>query len=158
MPIKYKGVGEAKAIGIVSALEIGRRRAKHPPVRRPQIKSSQSAYEYLRHELEDLHVEEFWVLFLNQSNRAIAVQKISEGGIAGALVDVRVLFKKAIEMYATAVIVAHNHPSGVPNPSTEDLQITAKIKGAGALLNIPLLDHLIISQSGYYSFADERGL
>ncbi|MGV4379940.1 RadC family protein [Ornithobacterium rhinotracheale] len=152
---KYKGVGEVKAIGIVSALEIGRRRAKQTPVRRPQIKSSQSAYEYLRHELEDLHVEEFWVLFLNQSNRVIAAQKISEGGIVGALVDVRVLFKKAIEMYATAVIVAHNHPSGALHPSTEDLQITAKIKEAGNVLNIPMLDHLIIAQSGYYSFADD---
>jgi DNA repair protein RadC len=153
--MKFKGVGEAKAISISAALEIAKRKAGQEIPEKPVITGSKTAYQILKIYLEDLVVEEFWALFLNQSNRVIHVEKLSQGSINQSLVDIRLLFKSALENFSTGIIIAHNHPSGSLKPSSEDINITNKIKEAGKLLNIQLLDHLIISQNSYVSFADE---
>ncbi len=156
--LKFKGVGEAKAISIATALEIGRRKSQQEIPQRVKISDSKTAYQVLGPLLADLHTEEFWAIFLNQNNEVIHRTNLTKGGIAESVVDVRVLFKTALEHWSTSIIVAHNHPSGNLTPSKSDLNITQKIKDAGKLLNINLLDHLIISQKGYYSFADENRL
>ncbi|MCW3162240.1 RadC family protein [Chryseobacterium oryctis] len=153
--MKFKGVGEAKAISIATALEIGRRRASQEVLEKPIISSSRSAYSILKNHLSDLRTEEFWAIFLNQSNKIIHITQLTQGGINQSIVDIRILFKTALEHFSTGIIVAHNHPSGNLKPSTEDLTITQKIKEAGELLNIQLLDHLIIIQNSYFSFSDE---
>jgi len=153
--MKFKGVGEVKAISIATALEIGRRRASQEIPEKPQIGSSKDAYKVLKIHLSDLRTEEFWVLFLNQNNRVLHISQLTQGGINQSLVDLRVLFKIAMDHFATGIIVSHNHPSGNLKPSQEDIGITKKIKEAGELLNIQLLDHLIITQNSYLSFADE---
>ena len=153
---KYKGIGEAKAIGIITTLEIGRRRALQNTIEKPVIKSSRSAYEILNPLLGDLPIEEFWVLFLSQSNKVIGKEKMSSGGISGSLVDVRMVFKRALELYATGIIVSHNHPSGNLSPSPQDISLTQKLKQAGEILEIQVLDHLIITQTDYFSFADDN--
>lgn len=153
--IQFKGVGEAKAISIAAALEIGRRRAAQEVQEKPVISKSEDAYRILKPFLADLRTEEFWAIFLNQSNKVVYFCQLTQGGIAQSVVDVRILFKTALEQYATSVIVAHNHPSGSLKPSQEDLRITKQIAEAGKLLNISLLDHLIISQGSYLSFADD---
>lgn len=152
---KFKGVGEVKAISIATALEIGRRRAAQEVPDRVQISSSKDAYQALKLHLQDLRTEEFWTLFLNQSNKVIHTAQLTQGGINQSIVDIRILFKTALEHFATGIIVAHNHPSGNLKPSGEDLNITRKIKDAGNLMNIQLLDHLILTQNSYLSFADE---
>lgn len=151
----FKGVGEAKAITIAAAMEIGRRKSMQEIPDKPQISSSKDAYLILRSYLEELKTEEFWVLFLNQSNKVIHIEKLTQGGITQSVVDVRIVFKLALEKYATGIIIAHNHPSGNLKPSTEDKAITEKICEAGKLLNVQLLDHLIITRSSYFSFNDE---
>lgn len=153
--MKFKGVGEVKAISIATALEIGRRRASQEIPEKPQIGSSKDAYQVLKIHLSDLRTEEFWALFLNQNNRVLHISQLTQGGINQSLVDLRVLFKIAMDHFATGIIVSHNHPSGNLKPSQEDIGITKKIKEAGELLNIQLLDHLIITQNSYLSFADE---
>lgn len=153
--MKFKGIGEAKAISIAAALEIGKRKALQEVPKKVQITGSKDAYSILKNYLEDLQTEEFWAIFLNQSNKVIHTQRLSSGGINQAVVDIRILFKNAMEFLATGVIIAHNHPSGNLKPSSEDLHITKKIKEAGKILDIQLLDHLIITQNHYYSFADE---
>lgn len=153
--MKFKGVGEVKAITIASSLEIGRRRAAQEIPEKPQISGSLDAYNVLKLHLSDLRTEEFWAVFLNQSNKVIHIAQLTQGGISQSIVDVRVLFKTALEHFSTGIIVAHNHPSGNKKPSTEDINITKKIKDAGNLMNIQLLDHLIITQNAYLSFADE---
>lgn len=153
--MKFKGVGEVKAITIASSLEIGRRRAAQEIPEKPQISGSLDAYNVLKLHLSDLRTEEFWAVFLNQSNKVIHIAQLTQGGISQSIVDVRVLFKTALEHFSTGIIVAHNHPSGNKKPSTEDINITKKIKDAGNLMNIQLLDHLIITQNSYLSFADE---
>ncbi|WP_143883705.1 RadC family protein [Chryseobacterium binzhouense] len=153
--MKFKGVGEVKAITIASSLEIGRRRASQEIPEKPQISGSLDAYNVLKFHLSDLRTEEFWAVFLNQSNKVIHIAQLTQGGISQSIVDVRVLFKTALEHFSTGIIVAHNHPSGNKKPSTEDINITKKIKDAGNLMNIQLLDHLIITQNAYLSFADE---
>ncbi|MGV4414245.1 RadC family protein [Chryseobacterium sp. T1] len=154
--MKFKGIGEAKAISIATALEIGKRKSAQEVPEKIQIASSHDAYKVLHFHLSELRTEEFWVIFLNQSNKVIHKMGISRGGIAQAVVDIRVLFKQALDQYATSIIVAHNHPSGNLKPSQEDIKLTKDIKAAGELLKIPLLDHLIISQESYFSFADEN--
>ena len=151
----FKGVGETKAITIAAAMEIGRRKSAEDVPDKPQITSSQDAYKIVQPYLSDLKTEEFWCLYLNQSNKVIHLEKLTQGGINQSIVDVRILFKIALEKYATAIIVAHNHPSGSLQPSSEDKNITKKISEGGQLLNITLLDHLIITQKSYYSFSDE---
>lgn len=152
--MKFKGVGEAKAISIATALEIGKRKNAQEIPEKKIITSSNDAYQVLKYDLEDLQTEEFWVLFLNQSNRVIHKTCLTKGGITHTTIDIRVLFKLAFQHMATAILVAHNHPSGSLKPSAEDLKITENIRKAGELLNIRLFDHLIITRQNYYSFAD----
>ncbi|MBF8456390.1 DNA repair protein RadC [Kaistella sp. G5-32] len=154
--IKFKGVGEAKAISIATALEIGRRRASQEVPEKIQINSSSDLFKVLQPFLGDLQTEEFWVVFMNQSNRILGKSKLSSGGINQSVVDVRILFKAALENFATGIVIAHNHPSGNLKPSQEDLKITKQISEGGKILNIQLLDHLIITQNAYLSFADEN--
>lgn len=152
---KFKGVGEVKAISIATALEIGRRRASQEIPEKPQISSSKDAYQILKLHLADLRTEEFWAVFLNQSNKVIHLAQLTQGGINQSIVDIRIVFKIALEHFATGIIISHNHPSGNLKPSAEDINITKKIQEAGNLMNIQLLDHLIITQNTYLSFADE---
>lgn len=152
---KFKGVGSVKAISIITALEVGRRRALQEVPQKIRIDGSEDSYKLLSPLLSDLRTEESWALLLNQNNNVIYRQKLSSGGITGSLVDVRVLFQAALEHYATAIILAHNHPSGSLKPSAEDLNITKRIAEGGKILQIHLMDHLIITQNGYFSFADE---
>jgi len=151
---KLHGIGPARAVTIAAALELGRRRklAESPEVL--QIKCSKDVADIFQPILSDLAHEEFWILFLNRSNRVINRMKLSQGGISGTVTDVRMVMKKAIEYLASGIIVCHNHPSGNLNPSESDSKITQKIKEAGNLMDIQLLDHLIISDKDYYSFAD----
>ena len=151
----FKGVGEAKAISIIAALELGRRRQLTDIKTRPQIKSSRSAYDLLAPLLVDLPHEEFWILLLNRGNKVLAREQVSIGGVTGTVVDAKVIFKKALLGQATSIILCHNHPSGTLRPSQADIDITKKLKAAGETLEIKVLDHLIISELGYYSFADE---
>ncbi|MGO4710297.1 DNA repair protein RadC [Chryseobacterium sp. 2TAF14] len=153
--MKFKGVGEVKAISIATALEIGRRRAAQEIPEKPQISSSKDAYNLLKLHLADLRTEEFWALFLNQNNKVIHISQLTQGGINQSIVDIRILFKTALEHFATAIIISHNHPSGNLKPSEEDINITKQIKEAGNVMNIQLLDHLIITQNAYISFSDE---
>ena len=154
--MKFKGVGEAKAISIAAALEIGHRRAAQEKKKKIQIRESKDIYKVLQPYLSDLQTEEFWAVFLNQNNRIVGKARLSAGGINQSVVDVRILFKTALEHLSTAIAIAHNHPSGNLKPSQEDLRITKQIADAGKILNIQLLDHLIISQNAYFSFADEN--
>ncbi len=151
---KIHGIGNARAVTIAAALELGRRRklAEIPDV--IQIKCSKDVADIFQPILSDLPHEEFWILFLNRSNKVISRMKLSQGGISGTVTDVRMVMKKAVECLASGIIVCHNHPSGNLNPSESDSKITQKIKEAGNLLDIQLLDHLIISDKDYYSFAD----
>lgn len=154
--MKFKGIGEAKAISIATALEIGRRKASQEVPEKIQINSSSDLFKVLHPFLGDLQTEEFWAVFLNQSNRIVRKSRLSAGGINQSVVDVRILFKTALENLATGVVIAHNHPSGNLKPSQEDLKITKQISEAGKILNIQMLDHLIITQNSYLSFADEN--
>ncbi len=151
---KIKGIGNARAIAIAAALELGRRRKLAEIPEMPQIKCSKDVFDLLSPVLSDLPHEEFWILFLNRSNKVINRMKLSQGGISGTVTDVRMVMKRAIEYLASGIIVCHNHPSGNLNPSESDTRITQKIKEAGNIMDIQLLDHLIISEKEYYSFAD----
>jgi DNA repair protein RadC len=151
---KIRGIGNARAITIAAALELGRRRKLAEIPDMPQIKCSREVFELVNPVLADLSHEEFWILFLNRSNRVINRMKLSQGGVSGTVTDVRMIMKKAIENLASGIIVCHNHPSGNLNPSESDTRITQKIKEAGTLMDIQLLDHLIICEKDYYSFAD----
>ncbi|SHJ79042.1 DNA repair protein RadC [Maribacter aquivivus] len=152
----FKGIGEAKAVSIAAALEVGRRRRGEDAAKIKKIGSSKDVYEILQPLLGDLEHEEFWILFLNNSNKVLHKAQLSKGGITGTLVDVRIVMKQALELGAVAIILAHNHPSGTLRPSAADKQITQKIKVASETLDIKVLDHLIITQKSYYSFADEK--
>lgn len=153
--MKFKGVGEVKAISIATALEIGRRRAGQEIPEKPVISNSNGAYQIFRNHLSDLRTEEFWAIFLNQGNKVIHTSQLTQGGISQSIVDIRVLFKTALEHFSTGIIIAHNHPSGNLKPSREDIEITKRIKEAGNTLSIQLLDHLIVTQNSYFSFSDE---
>jgi len=152
---KFKGVGEAKAISIATALEIGNRKSQQEVLERQQISSSKDAFEILQPHLSDLQTEEFWAIFLNHQNKILYKTCLFRGGIASSVADVRVIFKTALEHLSTQIIVAHNHPAGSLKPSKEDISITQKIKEAGKLLDIELLDHLILTQNNFFSFKDE---
>ncbi|AKK74072.1 hypothetical protein HX13_11685 [Chryseobacterium sp. P1-3] len=153
--MKFKGIGEAKAISITAALEIGKRRARQEIPVKANISNSQDAYVLLKNQLSDLRTEEFWAIFLNNNNKVIHISQLTQGGISQSVVDVRVLFKTALDHLSTGIIIAHNHPSGSLKPSREDLSITQKIKEAGKILSIQLLDHIIVTQNSYFSFSDE---
>ncbi|UMB61942.1 DNA repair protein RadC [Lutibacter sp. A80] len=152
---KFKGIGEAKAISIITALELGRRRRLEEALELPKITSSKAVFSIMQPIIGELQHEEFWIIFLNNSNKVLYKQQSSKGGLTGTLVDVRLVFKKAIELYATAIILCHNHPSGKLQPSNADKLITSKLKKAGETLDIKVLDHLIITENAYFSFADE---
>jgi DNA repair protein RadC len=155
---KLKGIGEAKAVTIAAALELGRRRKMAEAADNPQIRSSADVFNIFSPLMEDLPHEEFWILFLNRANKVLGRMKISQGGVSGTVTDVRIVMKKAIETLASGLVICHNHPSGNNNPSDADIRITQKIKEAGALMDIQLLDHLIICGKNYYSFADNGAL
>lgn len=152
---KFKGVGTAKAVTIAAAFELGRRRKESEVTESPKITSSKSAYQAIHHKLSDLPHEEFWILLLNRANKVIKTESISKGGISGTVVDVRIVCRMALENNTCGVILAHNHPSGNLKPSQQDLDITRKIKEALKLLDISIIDHLIIGDNAYLSFADE---
>ncbi|AZA83416.1 hypothetical protein C1637_21190 [Chryseobacterium lactis] len=152
--MKFKGIGEVKAISIAAALEIGRRRAGQEIPEKSVIGNSHDAYSILKNQLSDLRTEEFWAIFLNNNNKVIHISQLTQGGISQAIVDVRILFKTAFDHFSTGVIIAHNHPSGSLKPSKEDINITQKIKEAGKILSIQLLDHIIVTQNSYFSFSD----
>jgi DNA repair protein RadC len=156
--MEFKGIGEAKAITIAAALELGRRRRVEDSVRLEKITSSQSVFEVMQPVLGELPHEEFWILYLNNSNKIIQKNQLSKGGITGTLVDVRLVLKNALETGATALILCHNHPSGTLKPSQADKDITQKLKTAAQSLDIKVLDHLIITEKAYFSFADESML
>ncbi|MCC6690059.1 MAG: DNA repair protein RadC [Bacteroidia bacterium] len=156
--MKFKGIGEAKAVSIVAALELGRRRKETESVKREKIITSNNVFEIFKPILADLPHEEFWVLFLNHAGFVLKKELISRGGIAGTIVDVRIIFKAAIENLSSAVILCHNHPSGNTKPSEKDIQLTKKMKEAGKILDIAVFDHIIVSELGYYSFADSGAL
>lgn len=153
--MNFKGIGEAKAIAIIAALELGRRRRAEEASELVKITSSKLVFEIMQPIIGELIHEEFWVLFLNNSNKVLSKTQLSKGGITGTIVDVRLVFKLALEMGATSLILCHNHPSGNLQPSEADKQITQKIKLAGESLDVKILDHLIITESKYYSFVDE---
>ena len=152
---KFKGIGEAKAISIVSALELGRRRKDSGSQKKVKINSSADVYALMRPELLDETVEYFYVLFLNRSNLVVKKQLISQGGTSATIADPKLIFKYAMEHLASAIILVHNHPSGNLKPSAADIGLTKKLCLVGKNLELPVLDHVIFTDVGYFSFADE---
>lgn len=153
--MEFKGIGEAKAISITAAMELGRRRRGEAALEKNKITSSTSVFELMQPIIGELPHEEFWIVYLNNSNKVIQKNQLSKGGITGTLVDVRLALKMALELSATGIILVHNHPSGTLKPSKADQQLTTKIKTAAESLDIKVLDHLIITEKAYFSFADE---
>lgn len=154
--MEFKGIGEAKAVTIAAALEVGRRRDMDVGNKAMKVSSSKSVFKLLQPVLGELEHEEFWILYLNNSNSIIHKAQLSKGGITGTLVDVRLVLKKALELGAVALILAHNHPSGTLKPSEADKLITNKLKAASSAMDIKVLDHLIITERDYFSFADQQ--
>lgn len=153
--MKFNGIGEAKAIAIIAGLELGRRRREEELPMFPKIQCSKDAYTILYPLISDLEHEEFWILYLDNSNKVIQKKQVSIGGKTGTLVDPRVVFKSALEFGAVSIILAHNHPSGILRPSVSDKTVTKKMTQAGTILDIKLLDHIIVTEKNYFSFADE---
>lgn len=153
--MSIRGIGPAKAVTIVAALELGNRRLAAPAVTRPRITSSSEAFEVLRSVMEDAPYEVFWILLLNRANRLLSRVMISEGGFSGTVADPKKIFKVAIERRASSIILAHNHPSGNLKPSDADVKLTKRLKASGDMLDLPVLDHLILGEKGFFSFADE---
>lgn len=153
--VRIKGVGPAKAITILAAMEMGRRRAgiQHPE--KIPVKSSETVFSLFHPLMGDLEHEEFWLLMLNRANRVLGKYKVSQGGLSGTVIDTRIILKKALDNLASSIIVCHNHPSGNNQPSDADVKITEKLKKAAEMLEIKLLDHVIIADKSYFSFADE---
>ncbi|GAB1453375.1 DNA repair protein RadC [Draconibacterium sp.] len=151
----FKGIGEAKAITIVAALELGKRRKESDIRIKSKITGSKDVADFFQPLLGDLNHEEFWMLLLNQGNKIKESYRVSEGGIAGTVIDVRKIMRIALEKQATSIVLCHNHPSGNLQVSDADLKITRKIKDAGKLMDIPVIDHIIIGNDKYYSFADD---
>ena len=152
--MKFKGIGLAKAIAITAALEIGRRRRLDHEQKVIKIHSSADAFNLLSPSISELPHEEFWIVYLNNGNKVIYTALLSKGGITGTLVDVRLVLKQALELGAVGLVLAHNHPSGTLKPSRADKQLTQKLKTAAEAIDIKILDHLIIAQNQYFSFAD----
>lgn len=152
---KFRGIGEAKAITVIAALELGRRRKEQERTIRTRITCSRDAYQEIQPHLLDKPHEEFWLLLLNRANEVLRPVQVSAGGVSGTVADPKIIFKQALEYLASAMILVHNHPSGNLTPSQADKDLTRKLKDAGRLLDIPVLDHLIFTDNGYLSFADE---
>ena len=153
--MKFKGVGEVKAITLQVAFEIARRRKLSENIIE-YIKISHDVFELLGPKLSDLSVEEFHIILMNRKNKILSIHKISEGGTTGTVVDAKIIFKKAIDHLASSMILVHNHPSGNKLPSAADMEITKKIKSFGELIDLTILDHIIIANDNYFSFADEN--
>jgi DNA repair protein RadC len=151
---QFRGIGEAKAISIIAALEIGRRRNEAEEQPAEFLRSSKDAYNVMRRHLVDLNHEEFWVILLGQSSKILAKELISKGGMTLTVADPKVIFGVALSQHATGIILVHNHPSGNLKPSQQDIDLTKKLVAAGRLMEIQIFDHLIISDNGYMSFAD----
>jgi len=152
---KFKGIGEAKAISIISALELGKRRDAIDVEKQNKITSSKDVFLLLNSKYKDLPYEEFWVIFLNRSNKIIHKERMSQGGVSGTVVDIRIILKKAIENLASSIILSHNHPSGQLKASQQDIDLTEKLKEAAKLIDVAVLDHIIVADNKYYSFADQ---
>jgi len=153
---RFKGIGEAKAIAIVSAMELGRRRPDQTTSLKPRLCDSSSVYHFIRSELLDKPIEEFWIILINRANYLIKKQFISSGGLTTTSADPKIVFKAALDHQTAGIILAHNHPSGNPAPSTKDIALTKKLIDGGELLDITVLDHIIVAGSTYFSFADEK--
>ena len=153
--MQIKGIGEAKAVSIAAALELGRRRVTESALQKEQIRSSLDAYDLLHSRMRDMTQETFWIILLDRRSKVISVEEIHIGGMSAMVVDPKVIFQRALERKACSVILSHNHPSGAPSPSLEDIRLTEKIKSAGNFMDIKVLDHVIIGEGAYYSFADE---
>ena len=153
--MQFKGIGEAKAITIIAALELGRRRRVEESVELVKITSSKVIFDVMQPIIGELPHEEFWIVYLNNSNKVISKAQLSKGGITGTVVDIRLVFKMALEYGATSIVLCHNHPSGSLKPSDADIQITQKLKRAGESLEIAILDHVIVTETGYFSFVDQ---
>ena len=153
--MKFRGIGEAKAISIVSALELGRRRNKYISRDKEVIITSKDAYQAISASLKDKTHEEFWILLLNRKNEIIKKKLVSTGGVSGTLVDPKIVFKTALDNLASSIVMVHNHPSGNLKPSKADINLTRKLIDSGKMIEIPVIDHLIFSDNGYFSFADE---
>jgi len=152
--MQHKGMGEAKALAIAAALELGRRRRSTEAAERPSVTSSVSAYELIRSKLADLPHEEFWLILLDRGNRLLDLHQISSGGLHGTVADPKLIFKATLERRASSLLLCHNHPSGQLRPSEEDIKLTRKLVDGARLLDLTVQDHLIVGATGYYSFAD----
>lgn len=152
---KFKGIGDAKAILIYAALELGRRKPLTQSSIQPRLTCSQHCYEFLYPYFADLPHEEFYAVYVNRNNRIMAVRQISKGGLSGTVADGKVIFQKALETRATGIVLAHNHPSGVVEPSPADMHLTKSLQKFGLMIDLQILDHLIITDNNYFSFADE---
>lgn len=153
--MQFKGIGQAKGISIIAALELGRRRRSAEAIGKPAVKSSRDAFEALYSSVTDLDHEQFWVLLLDQANKVLRTERISQGGITGTVADPKKIFKAALNISACNIILCHNHPSGQLKPSDADIKLTKKLVASGDMLDIKVIDHLIIGQDEYFSFADE---
>ena len=153
---QFKGIGEAKAIAIVSAMELSRRRPDQTTSLRPRLCDSSSVYHFIRSELLDKPIKEFWIILINRANYLIKKQFISSGGLTTTSADPKIVFKAALDYKTAGIILVHNHPSGNPAPSAQDIALTKKLIDGGALLDITVLDHIIVAGSTYFSFADEK--
>ncbi len=153
--LKFNGIGEAKAITILAALEIGRRRQGAEPQKQIKVRNSNSVYQHLKPFLSDLFHEEFYAIYLNNANEVLQTKQISIGGMTGTVADGRIIFRYALEYKATGIILSHNHPSGKCAPSQTDISLTKSIGEFGKCIDLKLLDHLIFTDNGYFSFADE---
>jgi DNA repair protein RadC len=153
--LRFKGIGHAKAVSIIAALELSRRRKSQSSPDLLQVSTSIDVYEAVSSQFKDLNHEEFWLILLNRANRIISKHLVSKGGQAGTIADPKIIFNIALENHAASIILAHNHPSGNLKPSHADLELTKKLRAAGQFLDLPVLDHLIITDQGFLSFADE---
>jgi DNA repair protein RadC len=153
--MSFKGIGKAKAITIIAAIELGRRRRESEAREKKKITCSRDVFELIQSKLSDNHYEAFWIILLNRANNVLKEVNISEGGLSGTIADPKKIFKMALDNHAASIILCHNHPSGNIKPSEADIKLTKKLKEAGNLLEISILDHLIVGEENYFSFADE---
>ncbi|MFT5822810.1 MAG: DNA repair protein RadC [Crocinitomix sp.] len=153
--MKFKGIGKAKAVSIAAALELGRRKSNCAGKTSQRITCSRDIYNHMKDRFEDLSHEEFYILLLNRSNKVQAIERVSVGGLSGTAVDGKVIFKKALEQSASGIALCHNHPSGNLRPSRADMDLTKKLVGFGRMIDLPVIDHLIITDKSYFSFQDE---
>jgi DNA repair protein RadC len=153
--MKFKGIGEAKAISVIASLELGRRRRSADVLEKDKIGGSKDAFQILQLKIEDLPHEEFWVILLNRANKVIDIKLVGRGGVSSTVVDSKIIFSFALESLASGIILAHNHPSGNLKPSNSDIRLTKKLVDAGKIMEVPILDHIIVGDNDYFSFADE---